>query len=43
MLTSIRTHLDDQEVKIHEQLHRFQGIKKYVEGEREGGREGHDA
>jgi len=37
MLTSIRTRLDDQEVKIQEQLHRFQGIKKYVEGGREEG------
>lgn len=39
MLTSIRTRLDDQEVKIQEQLHRFQGIKKYVEEGREGGRD----
>jgi hypothetical protein len=28
LLTSIRSHLDDQEVKIQEQLHRFQGIKR---------------
>ena len=31
MLTSIRSHLDDQEVKIQEQLFRFQGIKRAID------------
>lgn len=33
-LNRIRTHLDDQEIKIQEQLHRFQCIKRYVSGKR---------
>lgn len=41
MLTSIRSHLDDQEVKIQEQLFRFQGIKRYVDRGR--GEETYDA